>query len=216
MATRIIAAAYFDPNDAALAFGNDPGYFRGDRVKFDWQGNIRVMAGADRDVRRRASARYDQRQRARDRRRSPTMPASRSCNRASASGSSTRRACATTATASSAARRPIASRRPCSIPETGTKLKGSVGTGFKAPTLDPALRQLSGLRLLRQSRICSRRRASARMPASSRSCSIAASRSARPISTTTSRTSSTSTTPSRRYVNVGQATTYGVESFVAL
>ncbi len=25
----------FDPNDATLAFGNDPGYFRGDRSKID-------------------------------------------------------------------------------------------------------------------------------------------------------------------------------------
>jgi vitamin B12 transporter len=37
------------------------------------------------------------------------------------------------------------------IPETGTKLKGSIGTGFKAPTLDELYDNLSGLRVLRQS-----------------------------------------------------------------
>jgi vitamin B12 transporter len=35
----------FDPNEATLAFGNDPGYFRGTRTKLDYQGNVRVMAG---------------------------------------------------------------------------------------------------------------------------------------------------------------------------
>ncbi len=36
---------FFDPNAATLAFGNDPGYFRGDRTKLDYQGNVHVMTG---------------------------------------------------------------------------------------------------------------------------------------------------------------------------
>lgn len=36
---------FFDPNPATLAFGNDPGYFRGDRTKIEYQGNVDLTAG---------------------------------------------------------------------------------------------------------------------------------------------------------------------------
>ncbi len=60
----------------------------------------------------------------------------RNCSRALTSGCSTPSASATTRTIDSAARSTYRFAPAYLIEETGTKLKGSIGTGFKAPTLN--------------------------------------------------------------------------------
>ncbi len=39
----------FDPNAGAIIEGNDPSDYHGQRLKFDWQGNIKLTPGADGD-----------------------------------------------------------------------------------------------------------------------------------------------------------------------
>jgi vitamin B12 transporter len=126
---------FFDPNAATLAFGNDPGYFRGDRTKLDYQGNVHVMAGQivtfgaehERDTINDSSpatgaysnnAGFLQLQSSFGERFFNTTSV-RYDNNSQFGGKATYR---------------IA---PAMIvPETDTTFRGSVGTGFKAPTLD--------------------------------------------------------------------------------
>lgn len=125
----------FDPNDAALALGNDPDYFRGDRTKIDYQGNIHVLAGQivtigaehERDTINDSApatgaysnnAGFAQLQSSFGERFFNTASL-RYDNNSQFGGKATYR---------------IA---PAMIvPETDTTFRGSVGTGFKAPTLD--------------------------------------------------------------------------------
>jgi vitamin B12 transporter len=124
-----------DPNDAALAFGNDPGYFRGDRNKVDYQGNVRVMAGQivtfgaehERDTINDSSpatgaystnAGFAQLQSSFGARFFNTASLRYDSNSQFGGKATYRIAPALT------------------VPETDTTFRGSVGTGFKAPTLD--------------------------------------------------------------------------------
>ena len=125
----------FDPNDAALAFGNDPDFFRGDRSKVDYQGNVRVMAGQivtfgaehERDTINDSlpvtgansnNAGFAQLQSSFGERFFNTASVRYDSN-SQFGGKATYR---------------IAPAMV--VPETDTTFRGSVGTGFKAPTLD--------------------------------------------------------------------------------
>lgn len=125
----------FDPNDAALAFGNDPDFFRGDRNKIDYQGNIRVMAGQivtfgaehERDTINDSSpvtgansnnAGFAQLQSSIGERFFNTASVRYDSN-SQFGGKATYRIAPAIV-----------------VPETDTTFRGSVGTGFKAPTLD--------------------------------------------------------------------------------
>jgi vitamin B12 transporter len=125
----------FDPNDATLAFGNDPGYFRGDRTKLDYQGNIHVMAGQivtigaehERDTINDSSpatgaysnnAGFVQLQSSFGERFFNTASLRYDGNSQFGGATTYRIAPAVV------------------VPETDTTFRGSVGTGFKAPTLD--------------------------------------------------------------------------------
>jgi vitamin B12 transporter len=125
----------FDPNDAALAFGNDPDFFRGDRSKIDYQGNVRVIAGQivtfgaehERDTINDSlpvtgansnNAGFAQLQSSFGERFFNTASL-RYDNNSQFGGKATYRIAPAIA-----------------VPETDTTFRGSVGTGFKAPTLD--------------------------------------------------------------------------------
>jgi vitamin B12 transporter len=125
----------FDPNAATLAFGNDPGYFRGDRTKLDYQGNVRVMAGQivtfgadhERDTINDSSpatgaysnnAGFVQLQSSFGERFFNTASIRYDSNSQFGSKATYRIAPAMI------------------VPETDTTFRGSVGTGFKAPSLD--------------------------------------------------------------------------------
>jgi vitamin B12 transporter len=126
---------FFDPNAATLAFGNDPGYFRGDRTKIDYQGNVRVIAGQivtfgaehERDTINDSSpatgayatnAGFAQLQSSFGERFFNTASVRYDSN-SQFGGKATYR---------------IAPAMV--VPETDTTFRGSVGTGFKAPSLD--------------------------------------------------------------------------------
>ncbi len=126
---------FLDPNAAAIAFGNDPSVFQGDRVKLDWQGNIKLMPGqvltlgaehqldqindsAPVQAQMTNNAGFAQLQSSFGERFFNAISLRYDDNDRFGSKATYRVAPAFL------------------IPETGTKLKGSVGTGFKAPTLD--------------------------------------------------------------------------------
>jgi vitamin B12 transporter len=125
----------FDPNDAALAFGNDPDYFRGDRSKIDYLGTLHVMAGQivsfgaehERDTINNSSpvtaaysnnAGFAQLQSSFGERFFNTASVRYDSN-SQFGGKATYRIAPAIV-----------------VPETDTTFRGSVGTGFKAPTLD--------------------------------------------------------------------------------
>jgi vitamin B12 transporter len=125
----------FDPNDAALAFGNDPDYFRGDRSKIDYLGTVHVVAGQivsfgaehERDTINDSSpvtaaysnnAGFAQLQSSFGQRFFNTASARYDSNSQFGGKATYRFAPAIV------------------VPETDTTFRGSVGTGFKAPTLD--------------------------------------------------------------------------------
>ncbi|HEY1505453.1 MAG TPA: TonB-dependent receptor [Stellaceae bacterium] len=125
----------FDPNAASLAFGNDPGYFRGDRAKLDYQGNVHVMTGQivtfgaehERDTLNDSSpatgayannAGFVQLQSSFGDRFFNTASVRYDSNSEFGDKATYRIAPATI------------------VPETDTTFRGSIGTGFKAPSLD--------------------------------------------------------------------------------
>lgn len=129
---------FFDPNAVDLAFGNDPSFFRGDRVKADWQGNITVAPGqivtlgaehqldeindsSPVQAQMTNNAGFAQLQSSFDERFFNAVSVRYDDNDRFRSKFTYRVAPALL------------------IPETGTRLKASVGTGFKAPTLDELL-----------------------------------------------------------------------------
>ncbi|HWE72171.1 MAG TPA: TonB-dependent receptor [Stellaceae bacterium] len=125
----------FDPNPATVAFGNDPDSFHGDRNKIDYQANVRVLAGQivtlgaehERDTINDSTpatgayttnAGFAQLQ---------SSFGDRFFNTASVryDGNSQFGGAATYRIAPA-----------MKVPETDTTFRGSVGTGFKAPSLD--------------------------------------------------------------------------------
>jgi vitamin B12 transporter len=126
---------YFDPNAATIFFGNDPSHYDGGRVKFDWQGNIiltpgqTLILGAEHeyywlDDSAPASAHdtndagYIQLQSNWSDRLFDTVSVRYDDNGQFGGKATFRFAPAYL------------------IPETGTKLKATVGTGYNPPTLD--------------------------------------------------------------------------------
>jgi len=126
---------FFDPNPNTLAFGNDPSSLNGGRAKLDWRGTVKLMQGEVLVL--GAEHQYDNLSD------SPALTAhidnnagfielqsnigDRFFNAASVRYDSN----------SQFGQRTTFRVAPAVlIPETGSKLKGSVGTGFKAPTLD--------------------------------------------------------------------------------
>ncbi len=126
---------YFDPNPADIALGGDPTYYDGDRVKVDWQGDIKLTPGqtltlgAEHEldqisdsspVRARVAndAGYAQLQSSFGERLFDSLSL-RYDNNEQFGGKATWRVAPAYL-----------------VPETGTKLKGTVGTGFNPPTLD--------------------------------------------------------------------------------
>jgi vitamin B12 transporter len=123
-----------DPNPAASAGGNDPSTNSGDRMKFDWQGNVALtktqilILGAEHETDDLAD----------------TTPTNASVSNdagfaqiQSQFGERLFNTLAIRYDANSQFGGKVTYRAAPAllIPETGTKLKGSVGTGYKAPTL---------------------------------------------------------------------------------
>lgn len=125
----------FDPNAYDESFGNDPTFYRGDRVKLDWQGNIRVTTGqvltlgaehqldeiddsSPVQAQMTNDAGFAQLQSSFGDRFFDTISLRYDDNDRFGGKATYRIAPAVL------------------VPETDTKFKGSLGTGFKAPTLD--------------------------------------------------------------------------------
>jgi vitamin B12 transporter len=126
---------YLDPNPDAIVLGNDPADYHGVREKLDWKGVEHLMPGEDLVL--GAEHELD--------RLNNTNPAS--AHVTNDAGFVELQSAPTDRIFNSASFRyddngafgghPTFREAPAYlIPETGTKLKGSVGTGFKAPTLD--------------------------------------------------------------------------------
>jgi vitamin B12 transporter len=126
---------FFDPNPGTLAFGNDPADDHGNREKLDWRGILHMMPGEDLVL--GAEHELD--------RLNNTNPAS--AHVTNDAGFVELQSALGDRIFNSASFRyddngafgghPTFREAPAyRIPDTGTKLKGSVGTGFKAPTLD--------------------------------------------------------------------------------
>ncbi len=126
---------FLDPNAADIAAGNDPADYNGSRTKLDWQGHIKLVPGevlvlgAEHEMDRLNGS-------------SPV-----SAHVTNDAGFIELQSSLGDRFFNSASVRfddngtfggyPTFREAPAYlIPETGTKLKGSVGTGFKAPTLD--------------------------------------------------------------------------------
>jgi len=126
---------YYDPNASDLAAGGDPAFYRGDRLKLDWHGDIKVAAGETLTLgaEHQLDQLYD----------SGPLFAEMSNNAGFVqlqSGIAERCFNVVSARYDDNDRfggKPTLRDAPAIlIPETGTKLKGSIGTGFKAPSLD--------------------------------------------------------------------------------
>jgi vitamin B12 transporter len=203
----------FDPNDASLAFGNDPGYFRGDRSKIDYQGNIRVVAGQivtvgaehERDTINDSApatgaysnnAGFAQLQ---------SSFGERFFNTASLryDGNSQFGGKATYRIAPAMV-----------VPETDTTFRGSVGTGFKAPTLDQLFDSFPAFGFFANPDLVPETSfgwdAGVEQKLLDRRASIGATYFHNDIKNLIDFNDTFTT-----LVNVGHATTYGVESFVA-
>ena len=126
---------FFDPNPGTLTFGNDPSDFNGSRTKLDWRGTINLMPGqvlvfgAEHQM-----DRFDD-----------TTPASahvtNNAGYAELQSSFGERFFNAVSLRfddnGQFGGEPTFRVTPAYlIPETGTKLKGSVGSGFKPPTLE--------------------------------------------------------------------------------
>jgi vitamin B12 transporter len=126
---------FLDPTPGTLAFGNDPSDFHGNRTKIDWRGTIKLMPGEVLVL--GAEHQIDQA--------TDTTPVSAQITNDAGfielQSSVTDRIFNAVSVRydanSSFGDHPTFREAPAYlIPETGTKLKGSVGTGFKAPSLD--------------------------------------------------------------------------------
>ncbi len=203
----------FDPNAATLAFGNDPGYFRGDRTKIDYQGNIHVMAGQivtigaehERDTINDSSpataaysnnAGFVQLQSSFGERFFNTASLRYDGNSQFGGATTYRIAPAII------------------VPETDTTFRGSVGTGFKAPTLDQLFDSFPEFGFFANPNLVPEKSfgwdAGVEQKFLDRRASVGATYFHNNI-TNLIDFNDTFTT----LINVGEATTYGVESFVA-
>jgi vitamin B12 transporter len=126
---------FLDPNPGALAFGDDPADYHGVREKLDWQGTIKLVPGENLVL--GAEHQID--------RLNNTNPASAHVTNDAGyielqSNLGDRFFNAVNFRYDdngSFGGHPTFREAPSySVPETGTRFKGSVGTGFKAPTLD--------------------------------------------------------------------------------
>lgn len=126
---------YYDPNPDSLALGNDPSDYHGVREKLDWRGTLHLVPGEDLVL--GAEHQIE--------RLNNTNPSS--AHVTNDAGTIELQSQLTDRIFNAASFRyddngafgghPTFREAPAYlIPETGTKLKGSVGTGFKAPTLD--------------------------------------------------------------------------------
>ena len=204
---------FFDPNAATLAFGNDPGYSRGDRTKLDYQGNVHVMAGQivtfgaehERDTINDSSpatgaytnnAGFAQLQSSFGERFFNTASV-RYDNNSQFGGATTYR---------------IA---PAMIvPETDTTFRGSVGTGFKAPTLDQMFDSFPAFGFFANPNLVPEKSfgwdLGVEQKFLDRRAAVGATYFHNDIKNLIDFNDTFTT-----LINVGQATTYGVESFVA-
>jgi vitamin B12 transporter len=203
----------FDPNDATLAFGNDPGYFRGDRTKLDYQGNIHVMAGQivtigaehERDTINDSSpatgaysnnAGFVQLQSSFGERFFNTASLRYDGNSQFGGATTYRIAPAMV------------------VPETDTTFRGSVGTGFKAPTLDQLFDSFPAFGFFANPNLVPEKSfgwdAGVEQKFLDRRVSVGATYFHNNIKNLIDFNDTFTT-----LINVGEATTYGVESFVA-
>jgi vitamin B12 transporter len=203
----------FDPNDATLAFGNDPGYFRGDRTKLDYQGNIHVMAGQivtigaehERDTINDSSpatgaysnnAGFVQLQSSFGERFFNTASLRYDGNSQFGGATTYRIAPAVV------------------VPETDTTFRGSVGTGFKAPTLDQLFDSFPAFGFFANPNLVPEKSfgwdAGVEQKFLDRRVSVGATYFHNNIKNLIDFNDTFTT-----LINVGEATTYGVESFVA-
>jgi vitamin B12 transporter len=126
---------FYDPNPGTIAFGNDPSDFNGTRTKLDWRGTVKLMPGqvlvlgAEHEMDRLND-------------RSPVSAhVTNDAGYIELQSSFGERFFNSTSFRfddnGQFGGQPTFRVAPAYlIPETGTKLKGSVGSGFKAPTLD--------------------------------------------------------------------------------
>jgi vitamin B12 transporter len=203
----------FDPNDATLAFGNDPGYFRGDRTKLDYQGNINVVAGQvvtigaehERDTINDSSpatgaysnnAGFVQLQSSFGERFFNTASLRYDGNSQFGGATTYRIAPAMV------------------VPETDTTFRGSVGTGFKAPTLDQLFDSFPAFGFFANPNLVPEKSfgwdAGVEQKFLDRRVSVGATYFHNNIKNLIDFNDTFTT-----LINVGEATTYGVESFVA-
>jgi vitamin B12 transporter len=132
----------FDPNPPAP----EPSFFNGDRLKADWQGDIKLMAGQVLTL--RAEHQRDE----------ITTPIAQITDNAGMiqlqSSLGERFFNATSVRYDSydtfGGKATFRIAPALLIPETDTKLKGSVGTGFKAPTLSEMFQNFPILQFLRE------------------------------------------------------------------
>ena len=203
----------FDPNEAALAFGNDPDFFRGDRSKIDYQGNVRVMAGQivsfgaehERDTIDDSApatgaysnnAGFAQLQSSFGERFFNTASVRYDSN-SQFGGKATYR---------------IAPAMV--VPETDTIFRGSVGTGFKAPTLDQLFDSLPAFNFFANPNLVPETSfgwdAGVEQKLLARRLALGATYFHNDIKNLIDFNDTFTT-----LINIGQATTYGVESFAA-
>jgi len=203
----------FDPNDAALAFGNDPDYFRGDRNKVDYLGTVRAMAGQivsfgaehERDTINDSSpatgaysnnAGFAQLQSSFGERFFNTASL-RYDNNSQFGGKATYRIAPAIL-----------------VPETDTTFRGSVGTGFKAPTLDQLFDSLPAFGFFANPNLVPETSfgwdAGVEQKFLDRRASVGATYFHNDIKNLIDFNDTFTT-----LINIGHATTYGVESFVA-
>jgi vitamin B12 transporter len=126
---------FLDPNPGTLAFGNDPSTYNGARTKIDWRGTIKLVPGEVLVL--GAEHQIDDA--------SDTTPVNAEITNdagfielQSTIGDRLFNAVSVRYDANSSfGGHPTFREAPAYlIPETGTRLKGSVGSGFKAPSLD--------------------------------------------------------------------------------
>jgi vitamin B12 transporter len=196
-----------------LAFGNDPGYFRGDRTKLDYQGNINVVAGQvvtigaehERDTINDSSpatgaysnnAGFVQLQSSFGERFFNTASLRYDGNSQFGGATTYRIAPAVV------------------VPETDTTFRGSVGTGFKAPTLDQLFDSFPAFGFFANPNLVPEKSfgwdAGVEQKFLDRRVSVGATYFHNNIKNLIDFNDTFTT-----LINVGEATTYGVESFVA-
>jgi len=203
----------FDPNAGALAFGNDPGYFRGDRTKLDYQGNVRVTAGQiviigaehERDTINDSSP--------------ATAAYSNNAGFVQLQSSFGERFFNTASlrydsNSQFGGRTTYRIAPAVIVPETDTTFRGSVGTGFKAPTLDQMFDSFPAFGFFANPNLVPETSfgwdAGVEQKFLDRRASVGATYFHNDIKNLIDFNDTFTT-----LINVGQATTYGVESFVS-